>query len=335
MKHYLLLVVMLITGMQQVFADASLIAILNHQGEIKTFTTAMAFKDAVAGAVDGDIITLSSGSFQAADITKSITVRGAGMGYPELGGTANPTYITGNMTVNCPTEDSNVTLEGLYFNGVVKMSKADKITALKCYFNQFAIERSNTSIKVVINDLNMIHCIIPYFKAETSSSFMDKLNLKCINSVIYCSDYSGIGTPAAHANMSFDNCFIQASSVYGGTILNSVINFKTSNGNSSYVNASAILTNCILSNCNKFQAANLDSNKFINATEEEIFPNGLYELNDELKQFTGTDGGQVGIYGGSLPFSPVTTNLKITKFNVAAKTTADGKLPIEIEVNAN
>ena len=48
----------------------------------------------------------------------------------------------------------------------------------------------------------------------------------------------------------------------------------------------------------------------------------------------GTDGTEVGIYGGSLPYDPTPTNPQITKFNVAAKSTADGKLSVDIEVNS-
>ena len=47
-----------------------------------------------------------------------------------------------------------------------------------------------------------------------------------------------------------------------------------------------------------------------------------------------TDGGEIGIYGGSLPYSAVPTNPQITKFNVASKTTADGKLSVDIEVKS-
>lgn len=48
----------------------------------------------------------------------------------------------------------------------------------------------------------------------------------------------------------------------------------------------------------------------------------------------GTDGTEVGIYGGSLPYDPTPTNPQITKFNVASKTTADGKLSVDIEVKS-
>ena len=62
--------------------------------------------------------------------------------------------------------------------------------------------------------------------------------------------------------------------------------------------------------------------------------NENFELKDTAKKnYLGTDGKEVGIYGGSLPFDPVPSNPQITKCNVAAKSTADGKLSVDIEVN--
>lgn len=60
-----------------------------------------------------------------------------------------------------------------------------------------------------------------------------------------------------------------------------------------------------------------------------------FELTDEAKtKYLGTDGTEVGIYGGILPFDPTPTNPQITKCNVASKSTADGKLSVDIEVRA-
>jgi hypothetical protein len=60
-----------------------------------------------------------------------------------------------------------------------------------------------------------------------------------------------------------------------------------------------------------------------------------FELTDEAKAtYLGTDGKEVGMYGGDLPYSSTPSYPQITKMNVANKTTADGKLSVEIEVSA-
>lgn len=46
----------------------------------------------------------------------------------------------------------------------------------------------------------------------------------------------------------------------------------------------------------------------------------------------GTDGTQVGIYGGIMPFDPSVRNPLIKKCNVAQRSTADGKLAVDIEI---
>lgn len=58
----------------------------------------------------------------------------------------------------------------------------------------------------------------------------------------------------------------------------------------------------------------------------------FYELSEELKAKASSDGTQIGIYGGNIGFDPTPSNPRITKFNVAPKTSADGKLSVDIEV---
>jgi hypothetical protein len=73
-------------------------------------------------------------------------------------------------------------------------------------------------------------------------------------------------------------------------------------------------------------------------TTEKAFMNlddEMFELTDEAKtKYLGTDGTQVGIHGGSIPFDITPTNPQITKCNVASKSTIDGKLSVDIQINA-
>ena len=75
-------------------------------------------------------------------------------------------------------------------------------------------------------------------------------------------------------------------------------------------------------------------NQFFESGNCQYYDDEKYELSEEKqKSYTGTDGTQVGIYGGNMPFDPIPSNPQITKCNVAAKSTADGKLSVDIEVN--
>ena len=69
-------------------------------------------------------------------------------------------------------------------------------------------------------------------------------------------------------------------------------------------------------------------------SEEDVFEEeGFYILKDEIaSNFLGTDGTQVGIYGGFMPYSTRPTYMVLKRCNVANKTTIDGKLSVDIEV---
>ena len=58
-----------------------------------------------------------------------------------------------------------------------------------------------------------------------------------------------------------------------------------------------------------------------------------FELNDDIKaNFKGTDGKEVGLYGGLMPYNTTPTYPLITKMDVDEKTDADGQLGVTIEV---
>ena len=92
------------------------IATLSHEGEISTFYGANSLRDAHNKAENGDVITLSAGSFNAVDFTKLITVRGAGMGMKVDASSIymEPTVIVGNFNVTADANNTHhFTLEGI------------------------------------------------------------------------------------------------------------------------------------------------------------------------------------------------------------------------------
>lgn len=164
-----------------------------------------------------------------------------------------------------------------------------------------------------------------------------------LNSVIFATNDSY--SPSFHG--SFTNCCIQWS--------------KGSQGPTSFYNCTYI--NCILSSTlpsrtltSTSQAYNCIGILPKNATISSLFPtlhptcldlkdaaeffkdvavfkeDTFYELLDQYKSFATSDGKEVGIYGGNLGFDITPSNPQITRFNVAPKTSVDGKLSIEIEV---
>ena len=122
------------------FAQGSLLATLSHEGQISAYYGASALGQALEAADNGDVITLSSGQFNATNITKAVTLRGAGMSVStDSLNSHEATIIQGDYTINLSdTLQGRLTMEGLYFNGGVTYSGAlNNAQFLKCRFSNF------------------------------------------------------------------------------------------------------------------------------------------------------------------------------------------------------
>ena len=79
MKKFIFTLLTAIIAVCNTNAQSSLVATLNHEGNISAYYGINALSEAHSAAVNGDIISLSSGSFTACNLYKAITIRGAGM----------------------------------------------------------------------------------------------------------------------------------------------------------------------------------------------------------------------------------------------------------------
>ena len=358
-KSFLSLVLTLCLFAGSAIAQSQMLATLSHEGEISVFYGANALKEAHTAAAHGDVITLSSGSFNATDITKAITLRGAGL---EIDSVKNiyPTVILGNFNISIGDSISEqLTIEGIYNNYKITVTAGlNNATFIK---NRFFIFEFNTKSGNTAQYLNnrFIHCKIAsrffaaYDESKKSLSFMN-----CYIRSIFNNRNSSI----------FTNCIIH--NEYGTTTINNIkcytglayLSYCTlyncilvGHSSSVYHEYNSLPSTATAYNC---IATNVSSNHNVAGKGYYVFkdiPNSTnrvitsisgvfksytsyndfetFEILDALKtDFLGTDGTQVGIYGGSLPYSPATTNPQITKCNVAPRSTADGKLSIEIEV---
>ena len=177
-KFFLSLVMMLVASVftNNAFAQGTLLATLNHEGTISTFYGSQAWKNAHNAAANGDVITLSSGTFASTDITKAITVRGAGMGI-DTTSNVEPTIFMGDFAINIADGDSSrLTMEGIYTISTIKYVNVTNPLFLKCRLNAVTYANSSTN---TLKDASFIHCRIAgniYLNASCSAS--------CVNSVI-------------------------------------------------------------------------------------------------------------------------------------------------------
>ena len=315
------------------YAQSNLMATLSHDGEVSVFHGINSLQQAMAAADHGDIITLASGRYNATNITKAITLRGAGIEADDTNTGAARTEIVGYFSININIPDSineHLTMEGIYHNNDIYI-KGTLSNALlqKC---RFKVIRNDDGYPV---SLACIHCkITEYIKV----SHLNRASAKFINCVVkYPYNYTW-GSTEFNGNLEFTNCII----------LGIVANVHNS-----------YFQNCILNVSDKLRNTNMASycvgytpdsagspfadlttqatNKVL--TQEQMNalfkPDTYYELTDEAKaEYVGIDEKEIGIYGGNLPWDVYIPSPQITKCNVAAKTTADGKLSVDIEVKA-
>ena len=338
-KFFLSLVVMLVASVftGNAFAQGSLLATLNHEGTISTFYGATAWKQAHDAAVNGDVVTLSSGNFVAVDITKAITVRGAGKGLDTTAG-IEPTIITGDFKINIADAGSyRLTLEGIYSNDYIDYYNAVNPLFLKCRMKYIRDGINGYNGKYgVLKDASFIHCRIAEYLSLSKNS-----SASCVNSVIQDPGSSDSST----SNFEFINCCLigDMGSVWSSSFKNCII---SDNSNDHYINSSCTAYNCVCLTANNYfrYITNATNKSLTNYTaffktytgaDLEKLDSETFELTDEAKtKYLGTDGTEVGMYGGNLPFDPTPSNPQITKCNVASKSTADGKLSVDIEVRA-
>lgn len=338
-KLFILLVTFVAATM--CYAQSTTMATLSHEGKITVFYGNNAWVDAHKAATDGDVITLSKGVFASTDITKNITLRGAGAVLDSIAVNDN-TVIPGGFDIHVSTSDSaKLTIEGIKFEGTITIGKngSDSLqnaTFLKCKL--YGIEQYSTgSTSRYIRDLKFIQCTIEKTLELGSKSTAIFLNSSFPANV--CGYTSYLPTITCY------NCIIRGNTLY--YVTNSEFRNCIFTGTPSYSD------NALPGSCSVYNSLAVSKvvfskilnrgNYVINQDLATVFKtyNGTYndyetfELTDSAKTaFKGDDGKQIGIYGGNLSFDMTPTNPRITKFDVAGKTSSDGKLSVDIEVRS-
>ena len=190
MKKFFLSMVVVLTGATATFAQSSLIATLSHEGNVQVFHGPTSYKQAMAAAQDGDVISLAGGIYEATNITKGITLRGSGVEKDTISN-AYPTEIQGSFTINVPDSCSSLVIEGVYCSSTVTLYKLKNPVFMKSKF----YELSSTTEKV--NNLTMLHCYVTNYMDLNSSSTANLIN-SCI--------YNLRGT-----SLDVTNCYIRLS----------------------------------------------------------------------------------------------------------------------------
>lgn len=308
------------------FAQNTLVATLSHGEDVSMYYGIYALRDAMDDAVSGDVINLSGGAFQSVDIRKAVAMRGTGID------DAAPTYITGDFTINVPTSDTNrLSMEGIRCVGSISMQGTfNSPYFVKSSFYEFNYYNANIKNAMFANcritdgfnlsGTSTVQFVNSFVDSFTNNEFGSSSTASFINCVIYPKEGNN---PEIIENSQLVNCIIYSTgySLPSSSMASNCVSI----GNNELFDDLSIKSNCSFSSYQEM---------FKNFTGS-YSDNQTFELTDAAKaKYLGTDGTEVGMYGGVLPYSATPSYPQITKMNVANKTTADGKLSVEIEVSA-
>lgn len=323
MKKLFLSLVAAIVAATATYAQSSLVATLTHGDNVSMFYGAGALNSAHKAAASGDIITLSAGTFTGGTITKAVTIRGAGMSKTIIDESNNGTTFfnipetdTCRLIVECIRFDKRVYLRGTTSNALFN----------KCEFaNSSAFEFDSNSY---YENLKFANCKIH----DMNSSGYNSVKL------MHCCITTRFSNSGSNSSFQLLNCVVRG--VFGQFPVSTFINciLEDTYGGTAQLPSGTIAMNCVAISSSSNPYANMQSNQVDckKSTHEEMFSNtNTYELTDYAKStFLGTDGTEVGLYGGQYPYNTTPSYPTIKKMNVAKQSTADDKLSVEIEVSA-
>lgn len=314
MKKTLILIVALIIATTTSHAQQAT-ATLNHNDTLTTFYGIDAFKDACAKAQYGDVISLSHGQFTGPTINTNVTVIGSGMD-ADTTNNIMPTIILNGTTLNAGCTFKNI-----------------KFEEIKIYCDRISIEFERCRINDVTAYSSSYEAYWTLYNCIAHVGYTH--DIKAINS--YILGDTNFTTSKYFDEGYFENCIIEEYDIERSLLINCIVidNYgPTKNG---FHCIDVYLTNTLIvtNDTNPFSDCNV-SKAWVTGSGTKLFKDNskYYELTDEIKNaYKGTDGKELGIYGGAHTFSHKPMTHHITKCEVAPKTTPDGKLSVHIEVS--
>lgn len=358
MKRFIFLFVALLCCVSAT-AQVVFVATLQHESTTTQYYGQDALTSAYKAAVDGDVITLSDGTFtwRAGDFNKSITLRGAGNITKD-----KRSIVTNDFHLTTRNKEIKTIIEGLYFNNSIEIYNEDAqyekgtIELIKCRFNNLNSTYSGNPTK---NSPKVFfyNCIIDGIMNFNSAQAYPKYNfINC-----YVGNLYSISTLGNNTSM-FSNCVINFKShnyggygnYYASSVACNYLSFAnciliyyqaTNSSGNKYVPMpnTATAINCLSINYdglfnNLFQKENCmtatSSKEVFKTFTDDCGVGETFELTDEAKaKYLGNDSTQVGMQGGVMPFNTTVSYPIITKFEADNYTTKDGKLTINVEVD--
>lgn len=310
-----------------------------------------AFSDAHNAAEHGDIITLSPGTFNSTNITKAVTIRGHGMYFDSIANTS-PTIINGHIKLDIPnlmSQGQYLTLEGIFFSGNLAYNELYYAHFRKCRFHAF---RSYTTVDyLLMSNPVFSDCIIEIWDGTYRITNAMFTNCIILNSWVGGNKIFSYWGGWYEANNYLDcgisqdvyyNCIINlppAYTQYKRMIVNSItFSNDTTQSNSANVSNTIGIQDSLNYFVTPISGDNINLNGFetLFKTFRGTYTEGeTFELTSQAAAtYLGSDNTQVGIYGGSTPFNPKSTDMRIMKVSPAHSSNGNRQLIVNVQLRA-
>lgn len=317
------------------------VVVLHSVDTTVAFTGSASLSDAYNMANDGDTLYLSGGAFSISNIAKQLYVFGAGI-HPDSSAATQTTRIITN--INFISGADSCYFEGIVFESSLSKHQSyvvDDLMFTRCKFSTSvdfgasgtpSVNSKNYHIteSLFIGDLDIqgvvqstiSNCI---FQGRLHNSLLNDVSN---NSFLFQAGYYTYTINNASSS-NFRNNIFHASDVY---ISNGTSNMYYNN---LFVHATPVLGT---------GATDIDNYK--NIPLDDFFltvPSTTFDFSDDyhpeplaITSYPGTDGGQIGVFGGLFPLKDgfVPKNPHILSKMIEHNTNETGNLPVEIEVNA-
>lgn len=303
------------------------VATLQHNDTITgVFYGQNAYSSAYNAAVNGDVITLSSGTFNAINIGKSIAIRGAGCVLDTVTNVL-PTIIPNNFSIYA----NNITFEGIWFTGTIS------ITSSYAHYSYFSFVKCNiygiyngSGYNQNFGQFN--NCIISDYNLYRHHG------TSIINSVVRFTSYNhnDIYNPTSIYNsvIVFDSTLAINNIVAYNSIIATASGHNVSNN--TFFNCINIKTGETSLFEGQLNTSNMEANSYSDVFETfdgTISYENIYQLKNSVATgFLGHDGTEVGIYGGIMPYKTRPSYMIMKNCNVAGQTDENKKLNVEMEL---
>ena len=308
-------------------------ATLQSGAKVSVYYGPDAFVSAYNAAADsGDVITLSAGRFTSVTVKKSLTI--VGNGYVDDAENGKyPTIIVGELdfqprdtidgdgeTISEAVGYDNTRVEGLRVSGSINLRgnrTVNNFSVVKCKCdNDIFLDANTENITIRQSVVNR-----PYFNSDKVQN-----NFYIVGSHI--NDYYN----APNGTTSIDHSILATNVPKGVTFTNSI----ASGLSGDIVAYNSIFMNDVSSNIT-------GSGNWVDCKYAGIFEEEMTDLKwDGVKTFklkypseyVGTDGTEVGFYGGPYPYNPTPTTPQIKESDIDTTVAEDGVLKVSVTVEA-